>query len=181
MDLRCRQRLGLADNTGDGVIARRTQVQGQRGVHTLGVLGKPQAQLMGHLAHHAQVTGQAAFAAFAHYFQNHKVLAGVAVARCKAGIQHPLVLTIKVLLRVVDQRGPAGQQGVVRGGDRVGQQFYKFLVGNVHERHFQRERFAPLQRGVEQRGVVHCADLQRWPHFTESCRSQLDPCHKDCA
>lgn len=63
-----------------GVKTDAAQVQRQSGIHALGMLGKPQAKLIGHLAHHAQFAILSTLVALAHDLQNNLVLHRVAVA-----------------------------------------------------------------------------------------------------
>ena len=56
------------------------QVQSQSSIHALGMLGKPQAELIGHLAHHTQFAVLTPLFALAHDLQNNLVLHRMAVA-----------------------------------------------------------------------------------------------------
>ena len=79
MNLRLRQTVRLGERPGSRVVACRTQVQCQGCIHALRMLREPDAQLIGHLPHHREVTAVSSGFAFAHHLQHHFVLGGMAV------------------------------------------------------------------------------------------------------
>lgn len=97
-------------HTGGRVEPHAAQVQRQRRIHGLRMLGKPPRQLASHHAQHLQVAPAGTLSPFAHDLQHHLVLHAVAVARGKARAGHPLVFHAEMLLGVGDERLPAGQQ-----------------------------------------------------------------------
>ena len=90
----------------DGIEPCAAHVQGQGGVHVLGMVAEPGTQFCGHVANGAQIALCSFGRAFAHDGQHHFVLLAVAVAGGKACGLHPAVFLVKVVLGMRDQLVP---------------------------------------------------------------------------